>query len=84
MVERFTEAGAQSRAQGRHTRLGLNPQKIVDEYRCKLRATETGLDGEKVALRRIQDLANKVRPQALLVRNHNRRRSTSAQVVNTV
>ncbi|KAF9651396.1 hypothetical protein BDM02DRAFT_3110846 [Thelephora ganbajun] len=41
-------------------------KQIVDEYRCKLRATERGLDGEKVALRRIQDLANEVRPQAVL------------------
>ena len=43
-------------------------QQIVDEYRCKLRAAERGFDGEKVALRRIQDLANEARPQALLVR----------------
>ena len=40
----------------------------MDEYRCKLRAAERGFDGEKVALRRIQDLANEARPQALLVR----------------
>jgi len=45
-------------------------EKIVDEYRCKLRATERGLDGEKVALRRVQDLVNRIRPQALLVSDH--------------
>ena len=54
-------------------------EKIVDEYRCKLRATELGLDGEKVALRRVQDLVNRVRPQALLVsdRDHYRHASIS-------
>ncbi|KAF9778184.1 maintenance of mitochondrial morphology protein 1 [Thelephora terrestris] len=43
-------------------------EQIVDEYRCKLRATDRGLDGEKekVALRRIQELANTARPQTLL------------------
>ena len=46
----------------------MGNSQIVDEYRCKLRAAERGLDGEKVALRRIQDLANEARPQALLVR----------------
>jgi hypothetical protein len=65
-------------------RLGLNTKKIVDEYRCKLRATESGLDGEKVALKRIQDLANEIRPQALLVRSHDPSRRTSFQVMNTV
>ncbi|KAF9778165.1 hypothetical protein BJ322DRAFT_1015029, partial [Thelephora terrestris] len=42
---------------------------ILGEYRCKLSATDRGLDGEKekVALRRIQDLANAARPQTLLV-----------------
>jgi maintenance of mitochondrial morphology protein 1 len=45
-------------------------QQIVDEYRCKLRATEGVSNGEKVALQRIQDLANEVRPQPLLVRSH--------------
>ena len=63
---------------------GLNPKKIVDEYRCKLRATERGLDGEKVALRRIQDLANEIRPQTLLVRNHDHRPRASSQVVDAV
>jgi len=67
-----------------HARPGLNPQKIVDEYRCKLRATEGGLDGEKVALRRIQDLANEVRPQALLVRSHDHRHRASSQAASTV
>jgi len=46
--------------------LNILLKQIVDEYRCKLRATESGLDGEKVALKRIQDLANQVRPQSLL------------------
>lgn len=41
-------------------------KQIVEEYRCKLRTTEGALDGEKVALRRIQDLVNEARPQALL------------------
>ena len=67
---------------GQHTRLGLNPYEIVDEYRCKLGATERGLDGEKVALRRIQDLANEIRPQTLLVRSRSRRRRETSQAVN--
>lgn len=55
-------------------------KQIVDEYRGKVRATERGLDGEKVALRRIQELANKVRPQALLgpIRIHSVDLGTSA------
>jgi len=41
-------------------------QQVVDEYRCKLRADENGLEGPKVVLRRIQAFANEMRPQALL------------------
>ena len=59
-------------------------EKIVDEYRCKLRATERGLDGEKVALRRVQDLVNQVRPQALLVSEHDHCCYTLSQEANTV
>lgn len=88
MVERFVEAGERSRAPGMGLALiheaRTEYEKIVDEYRCKLRATERGLDGEKVALRRIQDLANQVRPQALLVRNHDHCRRPSSQVANMV
>ena len=87
MVERSVEAGELPRAWAR-TWVGheawVEPVKIVDEYRCKLRSTESGLDGEKVALRRIQDLANEVRPQALLVRNHGHRRRASFQAVGMV
>ena len=57
---------------------------MVDEYRCKLRATERGLDGEKVALRRVQGLANRVRPQTLLVSTHDHCRHASSQIANTV
>lgn len=43
-------------------------RQIVDGHRCKLRVAESRLNGEKAALRRIQDLANEVRPGAPLVR----------------
>ena len=59
-------------------------EKIVDEYRCKLRATERGLDGDKVALRRVQDLVNRVRPQTLLVSDHHRHRHAPSQISNTI
>ena len=59
-------------------------EKIVDEYRCKLRATERGLDGEKVALRRVQDLANKVRPQGMLVSSHDHHRRPSTRFTTAV
>jgi len=39
---------------------------VVDEYRSKLRGTERGLDGEKAILRRVQDMANLLRPHSLL------------------
>ena len=67
MVERIVEAGERSRVPVDGARLIHETWKIVDEYRCKLRDTERGLDGEKVALRRVQDLVNRVRPQTLLV-----------------
>ena len=65
-------------------KLELNVGQIVDEYRCKLRATESDLDGERVALRRIQDLANQVRPQAFLVRCHHHPKRAPSHVANTV
>lgn len=57
---------------------------MVDEYRCKLRATERELDGEKVALKRVQELANQVRPQTLLVSVQDRCRCPSSQIANTI
>ena len=50
------------------------------EYRCKLRALKQGLDRGKFALMRVQDPANQIWLQALLVsiRNrHSRRRPPS-------
>ena len=80
MAERIVEAGEWPRAPVNGTWLiheaWAESEKIVDEYRCKLRATERGLDGEKVALRRVQDLVNRVRPQTLLVSDHDHYRHT--------
>ena len=88
MVERIVEAGEWPRDPVNGTGLiheaWAEFEKIVDEYRCKLRATERGLDGEKVALRQVQDLVNRVRPQTLLVSDRGRYHYAPSQIVNMV
>jgi maintenance of morphology protein 1 len=46
----------------------LTMAKVLEAYRCKLRNDLQGSEGDEVARRRIEELANKLRPVALLVR----------------